>query len=452
MNNSISAVSMAAAVRVGQTTPLEMVEAALARAEAASELNIFTFICADRARQRAVAMSGQNLSRLPLAGVPFAVKNLFDIQGIATLAGSKINADNAPARRDALAIERLEAAGAILIGALNMGEYAYDFTGENAHHGNCRNPLDPTRMPGGSSSGSAAAVAAGIVPFTLGSDTNGSIRVPASFCGIFGLKPTYGRLPRCGVFPFVDSLDHIGPFAAHLDDLALVYDCLQGYDARDRAAVRRPMEPITNTSRDAPQLRIAQAGGYFDTACYPAAAAAMASACKTMGITETVTVPLAAEGRAAAYLITNVEGGALHLPRLRQRARDFDADTRSRLIAGGLLPAEWYIAAQRTRARYTEAIAALFTEVDVLVAPATPTKAPLIGQKTLTLNNQEVLLRPNMGYFTQPFSAAGLPAMTVPIPQPQGEMPIGVQVVAAPWCEHHCLAAAQQLLANSAQG
>ena len=204
-------------------------------------INAFTSVLRERARMRArfLDQSRSNEEPLPLLGVPFAVKNLFDVENQVTLAGSKINRSNAAAVEDALLIRRLEKRGAILVGALNMGEYAYDFTGENVHYGNCRNPWDFTRMAGGSSSGSAAAVASSMVPITLGSDTNGSIRVPASLCGIFGLKPTYGRLPRSGTYPFCDSLDHVGPLAQSCDDLAAVYDCLQGYDKADHACVSR---------------------------------------------------------------------------------------------------------------------------------------------------------------------------------------------------------------------
>ncbi len=181
----------------------------------------------------------------PLAGVPFAVKNLFDIAGIATVAGSKINRGHAPASKDSPLIERLEAAGAVLVGALNMGEYAYDFTGENVHDGPSRNPHDTTHMTGGSSGGSGGAVAGGMVPLALGSDTNGSIRVPSSLCGIFGLKPTYGRLSRARTFPFVASLDHLGPFARSTRDLALSYDAMQGPDPEDPACAGREVEPVT---------------------------------------------------------------------------------------------------------------------------------------------------------------------------------------------------------------
>ncbi len=180
----------------------------------------------------------------PLAGVPFAVKNLFDIAGLPTLAGSRINRSRAPATRDAALITRLEAAGAVLLGALNMGEFAYDFTGENAHYGPSRNPHDVSRMTGGSSGGSGGAVAGGLVPLALGSDTNGSIRVPASFCGVFGLKPTYGRLTRAGSFPFVASLDHVGPLARSTRDLALAYDAMAGHDPDDPVCVERPAEAV----------------------------------------------------------------------------------------------------------------------------------------------------------------------------------------------------------------
>ena len=185
----------------------------------------------------------------PLAGVPFAVKNLFDVKGLSTRAGSKINRDLAPSPRDATLIERMEAAGAVLVGALNMGEYAYDFTGENVHDGPSRNPHDPTRMTGGSSGGSGSAVGGGLVPIALGSDTNGSIRVPSSFCGIFGLKPTYGRLSRARSFPFVASFDHLGPFARSVGDLALAYDAMQGPDADDAACTTRPVEPVDAAAR-----------------------------------------------------------------------------------------------------------------------------------------------------------------------------------------------------------
>src|SRR5712692_6114561 len=259
---------IADAVADGGISAVEATEAALARvARRDGELNAFTTVLEARALAKAEAIDNahtEGRSLGPLAGVPFAVKNLFDIADLPTLAGSKINRDRAPAGRDATLIERLEAAGAVLVGALNMGEYAYDFTGENVHDGPSRNPHDPARMTGGSSGGSAGAVAGRLVPLALGSDTNGSIRVPASLCGVFGLKPTYGRLTRARTFPFVASLDHVGPFACSVGDLAASYDAMQGPDADDPVCAARPAEPAAPTlAAGLDDLRIATAGGYF---------------------------------------------------------------------------------------------------------------------------------------------------------------------------------------------
>src|SRR5882724_4035632 len=267
-HDTLSASEIALAVAGRKMSALAVTEAALARiAKHDPVLNSFTDVTADRARAKARAVdaaisAGQDAG--PLAGVPFAVKNLFDVQGLPTRAGSKINRDLPPSSRDATLIERLEAAGAVLVGALNMGEYAYDFTGENVHDGPSRNPHDVTRMTGGSSGGSGAAVGGGLVPLALGSDTNGSIRVPSSLCGLFGLKPTYGRLPRNRTFPFVASFDHLGPFARTTRDLALIYDAMQGPDPDDPACTTRAAEPTAPLlERGTDDLTIAVAGGYF---------------------------------------------------------------------------------------------------------------------------------------------------------------------------------------------
>src|SRR6478736_1475531 len=273
-SDGLSAQEIAQAVAGRKMTALEATEATLARiARHDPILNSFTDVTADRARAKARAVdaalaAGQKVG--PLAGVPFAVKNLFDVKGLPTRAGSKINRDLAPSSRDATLVERMEAAGAVLVGALNMGEYAYDFTGENVHDGPSRNPHDPTRMTGGSSGGSGTAVAAGMVAASLGSDTNGSIRVPASFCGLFGLKPTFGRLSRAGSFPFCASLDHVGPLARTTLDLALAYDAMQGHDPDDPVCADRPFEAVVPiVERGTSGLRIAVAGGYFKRGASP---------------------------------------------------------------------------------------------------------------------------------------------------------------------------------------
>src|SRR5438094_5853251 len=313
--DGLSAQQIAQAVTDRKLSALDATEAVLVRiAKYDSTLNSFTDITADRARAKASAIdaaiaAGQNVG--PLAGVPFAVKNLFDVKGLATRAGSKINRDLAPSSRDATLIERMEAAGAVLVGALNMGEYAYDFTGENVHEGPSRNPHDPTRMTGGSSGGSGSAVGGALVPIALGSDTNGSIRVPSAFCGIFGLKPTYGRLSRARSFPFVASLDHLGPFARSVGDLALAYDAMQGPDADDAACTTRPPEPATPLlAQRIAGLRTAIVGGYSQNAVFPEAVEAVSRVAKALDATATIEIPEAARARAAAYIITTTEGAS----------------------------------------------------------------------------------------------------------------------------------------------
>ncbi len=438
-----SAMDIAAAVASGTVTARSVVEAALSRIAARDGvLNAFTDVTADRARVQADAVDAGRVKG-PLAGVPFAVKNLFDVAGLPTRAGSAINRERPAASRDQVLIARLEASGAVLVGALNMGEYAYDFTGENKHDGPSRNPHDPTRMTGGSSGGCGAAVAGGVVPLALGSDTNGSIRVPSSLCGLFGLKPTFGRLPRSGSFPFVSSLDHLGPFARSVADLAAVYDAMQGYDPADPACVDRPIELVTG-SLDAgiSGLRIARAGGYFRRGLVAEAAAAVDQVMSALDIEREVEIPEAARARAAAYVITTAEGAALHLDRLRTRPQDFDPDVRDRLIAGAMVPAPMLIHAQKFRRWYRAAVLRLFEGVDAIIAPATPCPAPLLGQKTFVLDGVELPVRANLGIFTQPVSFIGLPVAAVPV---AGPLPIGVQVIAAPWREDVTLRIARYL-------
>ena len=445
-----SALAVAKAVQAGETSATEVVEAALARIAALDPgINAFTDVTAARARARAGEIDaararGEALG--PLAGAPVAVKNLFDVAGLPTRAGSKINRERAPASADSPLIARLEAAGAILLGALNMGEYAYDFTGENAHDGASRNPHDTAHMTGGSSGGSGAAVAGGLATIALGSDTNGSIRVPASFCGIFGLKPTYGRLTRAGSFPFVSSFDHLGPLARSVADLAASYDAMQGPDSADHAQSRRPLEPtLAGLEAGAGGLRIATLGGYFARGGDADAFAAVETVAKALGVTRQVELPEAARARAAAYLITMVEGGALHMDRLRERAGDFDPDTRDRLIAGAMLPGAWVVKAQKFRSWFAARVAEVFRDVDVLIAPATPCRAPRIGQRTFVFDGKEMLLRPNIGVFTQPISFAGLPVVATPLWTAGEKLPIAVQIIAAPWREDLALRVARDL-------
>jgi AtzE family amidohydrolase len=440
---ALGAAETAAAVVRGDLSARAVIEAALDRIDAGNpQLNCFSEVLRTRALDRAGALDARlgsgiarNVPPLPLAGVPFGVKNLFDVAGLVTIAGSKIHRDRPPARVDATLIRHMEAAGAILLGTQHMDEYAYGFTTENAHYGPARNPHDVRRMAGGSSGGSAAAVASGMVPLSLGTDTNGSIRVPAAFCGLFGLKPTFGRLSRAGLFPFVHSLDHPGVFARSTRDLTCAYDVLQGIDAGDPAQCQRSVDHCMPTLLlGIGGLRCARLVGWFERGLSDAAAAAVGEVARALDATATATLDEAERARAAAFCITAAEGGHLHLDDLKARARDFDPATRDRLLAGALLPAAVIQQAQRFRRWFYDQALSLFRSYDLLLAPATPITAPLIGSTTLVLGEQTLPLRPNLGLYTQPISFIGLPVVTVPIHH-GGSMPAGVQIIAAPWRE-----------------
>ena len=448
LSPTAGAAAIADAVRNGEVTARAVTEAALARIEKHNPaLGAFTDVTAARALATADLVDARKAAGGDpgaLAGVPFSAKNLFDIAGLTTRAGSLINRDNPPADSDATLVTRMEAAGAILVGAVNMGEYAYDFTGENVHDGPSRNPHDLDHMTGGSSGGSGASVAAGLVPISLASDTNGSIRVPASLCGLFGLKPTYARLSRAHTFPFVGSLDHLGPLARSVTDLALAYDALQGYDEADPVQIRRPQESTAGRLKHPiPGIRIAVADGYFTGDAD--AQAHVRHVAQALEVTRTVTIPDAQAARAAAFLITMAEGAALHLDRLRARPEDFDPEVRDRLLAGAMLPGVWVEKAQKLRRAWRDKVLRLFDDCDAILAPATPMKAPRLGQKTAMFGGVELPVRPNMGIFTQPISFIGLPVAAVPVWLPTATLPMAVQVIAAPWREDVCLRIAHQL-------
>lgn len=435
------AASLAQAVQAQQVKATGVVEASLAQITALDPaLNCFTAVLTESAQAQAEAVDqaiAAGLNPGPLAGVPFAVKNLFDIAGVTTLAGSRINAEKPPATQDAPAIAALKQAGAILVGALNMDEYAYGFSTENTHYGPTHNPHDLARIAGGSSGGSAAAVAAGLVPVTLGSDTNGSIRVPAALCGTFGLKPTYGRLSRAGTALFVGSLDHVGPFARSVRDIATVFDLLQGPDNRDPVCCDRPPEPcLPQLNQGIENLRIAVADGYFAEGATDAALGAVQQVATALQVTRRVTLPDPQRARSAALIMTALEGAELHLPDLRHRSQDFDPMTRARFLAGALLPASWYIQAQRFRQWYRQQVEQMFRDVDIILAPTTPYPAFAIGQGKIEVKGAMLPSRPNLGRFTQPLSFIGLPVLSVPVYRPEsgGTLPLGVQIIAAP---HH---------------
>lgn len=409
-----SALDIAHAVRTGATTAVQVAEAALAALEAADPaLNAVTRLLADRARAEAQVVDAEVAARRdpgPLAGVPYGVKDLFDVAGLPTTAGSAIYADAPAAQADADAIERLRKAGAVLVATLNMDEFAYGFATINATHGTTRNPHDTERLAGGSSGGSAAVVAAGLLLFALGSDTNGSIRVPASLTGIYGLKPTHDALPMGGVFPFAKSFDDAGPFARSVADLVCVCEVLAG----TRAEI----------AGDA-SFRVARLGGRFGENIDPDQFAAMAAIAPDAPV---LTLPDIAKARSAAFLITAYEGGALHREALARIAMAFDPATRDRLLAGALLPRALYEEAQAFRAQYVAQINDLIADYDVLLAPAAPCVAPLIDDPQILIDGTLRPARAELGIHTQPISFMGLPALSVPLYRP-GQLPLGLQLI-----------------------
>jgi 1-carboxybiuret hydrolase len=447
--SQLSATSLAQAVKDGSASAAEITQASLDYiAQHDGKVNAFTDITTERALHEAAkidALRSSGAALPPLAGVPYAVKNLFDLEGVVTLAGSKVLRSNPPAPQDGFLVDRMKQAGAICVGALNMDEFAYGFTTENSHEGACHNPHDLTRIAGGSSGGCGAAIAAGMVPLSLGSDTNGSIRVPSSLCGIFGLKPTFGRLSRTGSYPFVMSIDHLGPFARSVEDLALSYDACQSPDPKDHFCAQRPFEAsMSELFKGLHDLRIARLGGYFDEHATEVAQNASHATANALGVTDTVELPDVAIARAAAFVTTTSEGGALHLPNISDRYEDYEPLSRDRFMSGAMMPSAWYQKAQRFRTLFQQHARALFADYDILIAPATPVQATTIGTEWLDINGKRFPARASIGLLTQPLSFIGLPIVVAPIPQPNG-LPIGVQIIAAPWREDLALRVAYYL-------
>lgn len=436
----MTALELAAAVRKGRVTATTLATRAIAALKTDTHLAA-TRVLATRALDEAAridAMLDRGEDPGPLAGVPYGVKDLFDVACLPTTAGSALYANAQPASQDAEAIRRLQAAGAVLVATLNMDEFAYGFATINAAHGTTRNPHDPARLAGGSSGGSAAAVAAGLLAFTLGSDTNGSIRVPASLTGLYGLKPAHATLPLEGVFPFAESFDDIGPFTASLADMEMLWRVLLGTALADEAG-----SPDLR-----PDLRIARLGGRFRENADPAQLQAIDVSAPDAPLVE---IPDIARARSAAFLITAREGGTLHRDALARDAMAFDPAVRDRLIAGALLPDELYARAQAFRAVFKAQLLDRFAGFDVLLAPATPCVAPPIADPRILIDGQMSPARADLGIHTQPITFAGLPSLAVPLRRP-GQLPIGLQVIGMPGREARMLRFARMLEDNGVTG
>ncbi len=377
-----------------------------------------------------------------LAGIPLAVKDLYDTRGVRTTAGSLFLADNVPTQ-DAVVIQKMKDAGAVLLGKTNTHEVALGVTSVNPHYGACRNPWDTTRITGGSSGGSAAAVAAGMCLAALGTDTGGSIRIPASLCGVVGLKPTYGRVSLRGIFPLSWNLDHAGPLTRCVRDAALLLQVMAGYDPDDPASADRPVDDyLSGLDGGVRGWRIALAGGaYIEEASDSQVLAAVRQAAQVFARLGAMLEEVEVEWLRAAALangqMTQADGAAVHRERLAHEPERFGADVRQRLETGRALSSTEYSLARRTQAEVRRRGERFFQQHDALLLPTTPIAAPPI-QGDDAIERARLLTR-----LTAPFNLSGLPALSLPCGFTEENLPIGLQIVSGPWQETKVLRAAQ---------
>jgi aspartyl-tRNA(Asn)/glutamyl-tRNA(Gln) amidotransferase subunit A len=433
-------------------SPVEIVRAHLDRIAALDgDLRAFITVsdeaalAAARAAESAL-MSGQPVG--PLHGVPYALKDLYDTAGLRTTGGSRIFADRVPAR-DATVTTRLARAGAILLGKLNMVEFAYGPEGLNPHYGHARNPWDAAthRMAGGSSSGSGVAVAAGLAPGALGSDTGGSIRIPASLCGITGLKPTYGRVSRAGVLPLAWSMDHAGPMTRSAADCALMLGAMAGYDPADPSTSVLPVPDYLGAlTGEVRGLRVGLLRAGFLDAAAPEVRAAVEAAARTLAgagaVVDEVHLETAPHVAAAALAVVAVEALAYHADLLRSRGAEYDPDVARRLRTGAYVSGRHYVRAQQVRALVRADVDAALARRDVLLAPATPVPAPPVDARQVVLGDGAGDVRAALLRFTRPFNLSGHPACALPCGFTADGLPVGLQLVGRPFDEVTVLRAA----------
>ena len=426
-----------------EISPLELTEAHLARiAKFDPQLNCFITLTSETAlesaRQAAEAIQkGYYLG--PLHGIPLALKDLYETAGVRTTAGSKFFEDHVPAQ-DCAAWVKLRAAGAVNLGKLNLHEIALGVTNNNPHFGACHNPWNLERSPGGSSGGSGAALAAGFCLGSLGSDTGGSIRIPASLCGVVGLKPTYGRVSLRGVIPLSWNLDHAGPMARRVRDVALLLQAIAGYDPQDPYSANLPVPDFArHLDGDLRGWRVALASDEYFSKADEEVLEAVKEAAKTFeGLgarVDEVAFPGGNEAARANGLMTPSDAAAFHRQRLQDRPQDFGADVRQRLQAGAATSASDYILARRAQSVLRRQFEDFFKVYDLLLTPTTPIPAPALEGPD-AVEQARRLTR-----FTAPFNLTGLPALSVPCGFTQAGLPVGLQIVTRPWAEAKVLKA-----------
>ena len=430
------------ALRARRVSAVELAAAANARiGRLNSKLNAFITVTGEQALEEARQADAELASgrdRGPLHGIPVAVKDLFLTRGVRTTCGSKVYEDFVPAI-DAAVVERLRAAGAVMFGKLNMHEMAYGITSANPHYGPVRNPWNPGHSPGGSSGGSGAAVAAQMVYAAMGSDTGGSIRIPAAFCGVVGLKPTYGRVSRYGALPLAYSLDHMGPLTRSVRDAAMVLNAIAGYDRRDPTSSRHPVvDFVPNDGCSIRRLRIGFPENFYfehlDAGVEQSVRGVFARAQSLGALVTPVRVPDIAALNTVARVIQLAEASAVAEPHLAHREK-FGADVLALFDQGRLLPATDYINAQRLRRQMIREFDQLWSEVDCLIAPTTPSTAPRVGDATVRLGGRDEDVRLATTRLVRGINVLGLPALSMPCGLASNGLPMGIQIIGPAWEE-----------------